>query len=78
MDREALRTAVGVGLITGYIISILTGQFGAGLSAAIALGLGSYFMMRGRPDISRRYKRPLIGLGIFSGLHAFLIAGLVG
>ena len=47
MNREAI-IAIGIGLTTGYTMFVITGVFGAGLSTAIGLGLGSFFWLRGR------------------------------
>ena len=47
MNREAI-VAIGIGLTTGYTMFVITGVFGAGLSTAIGLGLGSFFWLRGR------------------------------
>jgi len=34
--------------VSGYLTFVITGVFGAALSTTIALGLGSFFWLRGR------------------------------
>ena len=47
MSREVI-IAIGVGLVSGYLMFVITGVSGAGLSTTIGLGLGSFFWLRGR------------------------------
>ena len=40
--------AIGVGLVSGYLMFVITGVFGAGLTGTIGPGLGSFFWLRDR------------------------------
>ena len=48
MSRKVI-IAINIGiLVSGYLVFVLTGQAGAGLSTTIGLSLGSFFWLRGR------------------------------